>query len=60
MRTTQENQNRRFEADKLALTWEKNFRLSQKERFLELIEESPYIVNYWCAGVSNYVYSTIW
>ena len=37
----------RFEAEELALTWEKNFQLSQKERFLELIEESPYIVNYW-------------
>ena len=26
---------------------------------LEAIEKNPYIVNYWWAGVSNYVYSTI-
>ena len=35
------------------------FRLSQKERFLEQIEKNPSIFNYWWAGVSNYVYSTI-
>ena len=40
--------------------WEKKiFRLSQKERFLEQIEKNPHIFNYWWAGVSNYVYSTI-
>ena len=41
------------------LLGKKFFRLSQKERFLEQIEKNPSIFNYWWAGVSNYVYSTI-
>ena len=49
----------RFEAEELAVTEEKNFRLSQKKRFLEPIKKNPYIVNYYWASVSNYVYSTI-
>ena len=44
-----------FEAE-LAVTGEKLFRLSQKERFLEPIKKNPYIVNYWWAGVRNYVW----
>ena len=48
-----------FEAEELAVTGEKIFRSSQKERILESIEKNSYIVNYWWAGVSNYVYNTI-
>ena len=36
----------RFKAEELAVTGKKNFRLSQKERFLDPIEKNPYIVNY--------------
>ena len=49
----------RFEAEEVAVTGEKLFCLSQKERFLEPIEKNPYIVNYWWAEVSNYICSTI-
>ena len=30
------------------------FWLAQKEKFLKPMEKNPYIVNCWCAGVSNY------
>ena len=43
----------RFEAEEVAVTGEKLFCLSQKERFLEPIEKNPYIVSYWCAGIMS-------
>ena len=48
-----------FEAKELTVTGEKSFRSSQKEGFLEPIKKNLYIVNYWWAGVGNYVYNTI-
>ena len=55
--TNQENQNRSVRSRRISFIWVENFWLSQDERFLELIEKSPYIVNYLWAGVSNYVCS---
>ena len=57
--TTQENQDCSIRSRRVSCNWGENFRLSQKERFLEPIEKSPYIVNYLWAGVSSYVYSII-
>ena len=59
LQITQEIQNWSIRSRRISCHWGKFFRLCQKERFLEPIEKSPYIVNYWWAGVSNYVYSTI-
>ena len=39
---------------RISYNWGKKFRLSQTERYLELIEKISCIVNYWLAGVSNY------
>ena len=59
LQTTQENQNWSIWSRRISCNWGEKFRLSQKERFLELIEKSPYIVNYLWPGISSYVYSII-
>ena len=59
LRTTQENQNWSIRSKRISCNWGQNIRLSQKERFLEPIKKSPYIVNYFWAGVSKYVYRII-
>ena len=59
LRTTKENQNWSIWSRRISCNWGEKFRLSQKERFLEPIEKSPYIVNYLWAGISSYVYSII-
>ena len=55
-RQLRKNKIGRFEAEELAVTG-KNFRLSQKERFLEPIEKKTYIVNYWWAAVAPFWWS---
>ena len=40
---TQENQNPSIQSRKISCNWAKNFRLSQKERFLHPIEKSSYV-----------------
>ena len=55
--TTQENQNWFIRSRRINCNWGENFWLSQKERFLEPIERSPYIFNYLWPGDSNYVNS---
>ena len=59
LRTTEENQNWLIGSRTTSCNWGENFRLSHKERLLEPISKSPYIVNYLWDGVSNYVCSII-
>ena len=59
LRSTQENQNWSFQSKRIRCNWGENVWLSQKDRFLEPVEKSPYIVKYLWAGVSSYVYSII-
>ena len=54
--TTQENQNLSIRSRRISCNWGENFGLSQKERFLEPIEKSTYIVNDLWAGVSNIIF----
>ena len=44
--TTEENQNWFIGSRTISCNWGENFRLSHKERLLEPISKSPYIVNY--------------
>ena len=57
--TTEENQNWFIGSRTISCNWGETFRLSHKERLLEPISKSPYIVNYLWDGVSNYVCSII-
>ena len=55
--TNQEKQNWLIRNRRISCIWGGDFQSSQKERFVELIGKSPYILNYLEAGVSNYVCS---
>ena len=57
---SQKNQSWLIRSRRISCTWREDFRLCQKERFLEPIGKSPYIANYLWAGVNSIIaYSII-